>query len=193
LGSFSLLSLLQSLSPLSYINYREVKSSGLPTRLVALSPHPQYFPLSHTLYMLVYMILLFCIMNSFYINTKFRLAHSLRNTFCRTRIPCLGYFDWLHCPQISPSLSYCSHLEHRASVKRFVSIRFLNPKTVGRTPWTGDHPVARPLPIETQNKHRQTSMPSVGFERTIPAFERTKTFHALDCEATVIGVLRSTR
>lgn len=38
LGSFSLLSLLESLSPLSYINYREVKSSGLPTRLVVLPP-----------------------------------------------------------------------------------------------------------------------------------------------------------
>jgi hypothetical protein len=35
-------------------------------------------------------------------------------------------------------------LEHRASVKRFVSLQFLNPKTAGRTPWTGDHPVARP-------------------------------------------------
>jgi hypothetical protein len=37
-------------------------------------------------------------------------------------------------------------LEHRASVKRFVSLQFLNPKTVGRTPWTSDQPVARPLP-----------------------------------------------
>jgi hypothetical protein len=37
-------------------------------------------------------------------------------------------------------------LEHRESVKRFVSLQFLNPKTVGRTPWTGDQPVARPLP-----------------------------------------------
>jgi hypothetical protein len=30
-------------------------------------------------------------------------------------------------------------------------------------------------------------MPRVGFKPTIPAFERTKTVHALDCEATVIG------
>jgi hypothetical protein len=36
-------------------------------------------------------------------------------------------------------------LEHRGSVKRFVSLLFLNPKTVCRTPWTGDQPVARPL------------------------------------------------
>jgi hypothetical protein len=30
-------------------------------------------------------------------------------------------------------------------------------------------------------------MPRVGFEPTIPAFERAKTVHVLDCAATVIG------
>jgi hypothetical protein len=31
-------------------------------------------------------------------------------------------------------------------VKCFVSLQFINPMTVGRTPWTtGDQPVARPL------------------------------------------------
>jgi hypothetical protein len=35
-------------------------------------------------------------------------------------------------------------LEHRASVKRFVSLQFLN--LIDRTPWTGDQLVARPLP-----------------------------------------------
>jgi hypothetical protein len=30
-------------------------------------------------------------------------------------------------------------------------------------------------------------MPSVVLKPTIPAFERAKTFHALDCAATVIG------
>jgi hypothetical protein len=30
-------------------------------------------------------------------------------------------------------------------VKRFVSLKFLDPWTVGRTTWTGDQPVARPL------------------------------------------------
>jgi hypothetical protein len=34
-------------------------------------------------------------------------------------------------------------------------------------------------------------MPRVGFEPTIPAFERAKTVHALDCAATVIGAERS--
>jgi hypothetical protein len=31
-------------------------------------------------------------------------------------------------------------------------------------------------------------MPRVGFEPTIPAFERANTVHALDCTATVIGI-----
>jgi hypothetical protein len=50
-------------------------------------------------------------------------------------------------------------LEHRASVKLFVSLQFFNLKTVGRAPWMGDQPFARSLPMQTQNKHRQTSMP----------------------------------
>jgi hypothetical protein len=62
--------------------------------------------------------------------------------------------------------------------------------TVGRSPWTGDQPVARQLPAHrttrTQNKRKQASMPWVGFEPTIPAFERAKTVHALDRAATVI-------
>jgi hypothetical protein len=48
------------------------------------------------------------------------------------------------------SFSCCSYLEHRVSVKRFVSLQFLNPKTIGRTPWKGDQPVARPLPTQTE-------------------------------------------
>jgi hypothetical protein len=46
--------------------------------------------------------------------------------------------------------------------------------TVGRTPWTGDQPVAKPLPThgttQTQNKRTQTSIPRVRFEPTIPVF-----------------------
>jgi hypothetical protein len=79
-------------------------------------------------------------------------------------------------------------LEHTASVKRFVLLQFLSPKTVGRTPWTGDQPVARPLSTtQRQNTRGKTSMPWVGFDPTIPVFERTKTIHALDRAATVIG------
>jgi hypothetical protein len=55
--------------------------------------------------------------------------------------------------------------------------------TVGRTPRTGDQPVARPLPAhstaQTQNKHTQSSMPQVRFEPKIPVFERVKIIHAL--------------
>jgi hypothetical protein len=61
-----------------------------------------------------------------------------------------------------------------------------------RTPWTSDQPVARPLPTnratQTQNKRTQTLMPWVGFESTIPVFERAKTVHVLDGAASVIGL-----
>jgi hypothetical protein len=56
--------------------------------------------------------------------------------------------------------------------------------TVGRTAWTGDQAVARPIPThrttETRNKRTQTSMPRMGFEPTIPEFEGAKAVHALD-------------
>jgi hypothetical protein len=46
--------------------------------------------------------------------------------------------------------------------------------TVSGTPWTGDQPVAGPLPAhrtaQTQNKRAQTSMLPVGFELTNPVF-----------------------
>jgi hypothetical protein len=45
-------------------------------------------------------------------------------------------------------------LEHRASVERFVSLQFLNPKTVGKTPWPGDQRDARPLTIQ-DNTNRE--------------------------------------
>jgi hypothetical protein len=62
--------------------------------------------------------------------------------------------------------------------------------TDGRTPWTSHQRAATPLPprrtTQTQNKRAQTSMPWVGFEPTIPAFELAKTIHAVDRAATVI-------
>jgi hypothetical protein len=61
--------------------------------------------------------------------------------------------------------------------------QFLNLYTVGRTPWTGDQPVA----TQTQNKRTQIFMSRVGFEPTIPVFERAKTVLALDRAATVFG------
>jgi hypothetical protein len=63
--------------------------------------------------------------------------------------------------------------------------------TGGRTPWTGDQPVARPLPAhrtaQTQNKRTKTSMFQVGFEPTTPVFQRAETVHALDRAVTVMG------
>jgi hypothetical protein len=60
-----------------------------------------------------------------------------------------------------------------------------------------DQPVARPLPThrttETQNKRTQTSMPSVGFEPTIPAFERARKVHALGRATTVTGLPKYTQ
>jgi hypothetical protein len=67
-------------------------------------------------------------------------------------------------PPIHPC---CSHLEHRASVKRFVSLQFLNLRQSvgllrrGISPTQGRY----------LHKHRQTSMPRVALETTIPAFE----------------------
>jgi hypothetical protein len=61
--------------------------------------------------------------------------------------------------------------------------QFLDYFTDGMTPWRSDQLVARPLPkhrtTETQKKRTQTSMLRVGFEPTIPAFERGKTVHVL--------------
>jgi hypothetical protein len=64
--------------------------------------------------------------------------------------------------------------------------------TDGRTAWTNDQPVARPLPkhrrTQTQNKHiHQISMPYVGFKPTIPTSERAKTVNVLDRSAIVTG------
>jgi hypothetical protein len=71
--------------------------------------------------------------------------------------------------------------------------QFLNLYTVGRISWTGNQPVTRPLSThratQTQNKRPQTSMYRVGFEPTIPVFERAKTVHALDRAATLIGCI----
>jgi hypothetical protein len=68
---------------------------------------------------------------------------------------------------------------------RFFS--FLILYTVGRTPWTGNQPVARHLPIHRINAHYTDIMPRVGFEPRIPVFERGKTVYALDRAATLIG------
>jgi hypothetical protein len=92
-------------------------------------------------------------------------------------------------------LSCCSQLEHRAPVKRFVSLQFLNPTTVDWTPWRGDQPVARTLrkyrttQTEKNSHTHQTPMPEVGFEPTITASARANTVYDLDRSASVTGIL----
>jgi hypothetical protein len=75
----------------------------------------------------------------------------------------------------------------------WLHFQFLNLNAVGRTPWAGDQPVARPLPThgatQTQNKRTQASMPRKEFELTTPVFERAKTVHALDGTANVMGTV----
>jgi hypothetical protein len=87
----------------------------------------------------------------------------------------------------NPSIHLCcSHLEHRASVKRFISLQFLNLRQSVGLLGRGISPTQGCFlhrTTQTQNKRRQTSMPWVGFEPTIPAFERAKIFYAVDhCE-----------
>jgi hypothetical protein len=61
----------------------------------------------------------------------------------------------------------------------------------------GDQSVARPLPAhrtaQTQHKSMHTSMSQVGFEPTIPVFERAKTVHALDSAAPVVSTIYNFR
>jgi hypothetical protein len=83
--------------------------------------------------------------------------------------------------------SCCSHLEHRASVKRFVSLQFLNLRQSIGLLTRGISPSQGRYLTQTQNKHKQISMPWVRFEYMIPVLERAKTFHTLDRAATVIG------
>jgi hypothetical protein len=71
--------------------------------------------------------------------------------------------------------------------------QFLDLYTDGRTPWTGDQPVARPLrahsSAQTQNKRTWTSIFQVGFQPSILVYERAKIDNDLDRAATVITII----
>jgi hypothetical protein len=72
-----------------------------------------------------------------------------------------------------------SHLEYRVSVNSFVSLQFLNLiQSAGLFGRGISRSQGRYL-TQTQNKHKQTSMPRVEFEPTISVFEEAKTFHVL--------------
>jgi hypothetical protein len=94
-----------------------------------------------------------------------------------------------------PTYLLCLSMAIQLYVKPWPLLSFLIPYTDGRTTWTSDQPVARPLPThrttQTQNKYTQTSIPEVGIEPTIPVFEQPKTFHSLDRAATMIGTAGS--
>jgi hypothetical protein len=66
--------------------------------------------------------------------------------------------------------SCCPHLELRTSVKRFVSLQFFNLRHSVGLPGRVISPSQGRYLTQTQNKHKQTSMPRVGFEPKIPAF-----------------------
>jgi hypothetical protein len=93
-------------------------------------------------------------------------------------------------PSIHPSIYLSIYLWLYSPCGPWPLFHFLNPLTVGRTSWTGDQSAARPKPTrrttQTQNKCKQTIMPWVEFEPTIPVFERAKTIHALGRAATLI-------
>jgi hypothetical protein len=64
-------------------------------------------------------------------------------------------------------LPVAPNLEGRASVKRFVSLQFFNHNTVGRTPWTGDQHIARPLPTQDNtNKNKSRHIHTLSGIRT---------------------------
>jgi hypothetical protein len=67
------------------------------------------------------------------------------------------------------------------------NFQFLNLYTVGRTLWTGDQPVARPLYLHTDKTHTHIHSSSGIRTHDLCVFERAKRVHALDCAATVIG------
>jgi hypothetical protein len=85
-------------------------------------------------------------------------------------------------PTYNPPLCYLS-MTLQPFAGPWPLFSFLILRTVGRTPWTGDQHVARPLPAhrttQTQDKGTQTSRPRVGFEPTMPVLERAKAVHVL--------------
>jgi hypothetical protein len=91
---------------------------------------------------------------------------------------------------VSVCLSVCGSTVLLLDLGRFFSFLILL-YTVGRTPWTENQTVERPLPThrttQTQKKLTQTSMPRMGFEPTITVFERAKKVHTLDRAVTVVG------
>jgi hypothetical protein len=117
-------------------------------------------------------MLLTCYVPGSNLDRKHRLPWQNFRLFPQSLHPSTGTYLWLYSPCGPRPLFH-----------------FLNLYIVGRTPWSGDQSVARTLPTHrtTQTQNKRTSMLWVGFEPTIPAFERTNTVHALDLVAAVVG------
>jgi hypothetical protein len=94
------------------------------------------------------------------------------------------YYKLMHCANGNKNSSISGSAALCWTLPAFFS--FLILYTIGRTPRTGDQPVARPLSTQkttqTQNKRTKTSMLRVGLEPTIPAFERAKPVQRGHCD-----------
>jgi hypothetical protein len=77
---------------------------------------------------------------------------------------------------ISSSISLAPTLEHTASVKRFVSLQFLNLRESVGLFGQGVSPSQGRYIIHTQNKHKETSVHWVGLEPTIAVLKREEHF-----------------
>jgi hypothetical protein len=112
-------------------------------------------------------------------------AHWILATLHRWSLYTCGHIRRFCCIWIS-LFPVAPTLEHRASMKRFVSLQFLNPKTVVIL-------LGRRISLSQDcylHKHRINADRHpclVVFEPTTPAFKWVKTIYALDRAATVIG------
>jgi hypothetical protein len=87
---------------------------------------------------------------------------------------------------ISENGAFYSHLLREFQISQFLSYSFIHQWLY--SPLLGpDLLFSFVISQGRYLQHKQTSMTWVGFEPTIPVFERTKTVHALNRAATVIG------
>jgi hypothetical protein len=101
-----------------------------------------------------------------------------------TKIFIITYTGAHHCKMMVMEIIYdlCIYLSISLSIYLWLYSPFVAPwpffsslifYTVGRTPWTGDRPAAKPLPThrttQTRNKRTQTSVPRVGYEPHDPS------------------------
>jgi hypothetical protein len=96
----------------------------------------------------------------------------------KSKLPCHG----------DPFLGNDRETNYTTAVTRQRPVNRENVFFLSRTPWTRNYPVTRPRPThrktQTHYKCTKTFMLQVGFETMIPV---SKTLHALDRAATVIG------